>query len=337
MKVSDYELELKTNPKTSYWDEEELVDALEYALIAGIDPKIESYVKKELTIFSPPIKSVKRSIGFGGYLSRDCYSLDVSGTSSISFGAHGTPFHLALTLESLQELGAIDQSVNFLELLPKIATSTFIDKPGSGSYASTYFAEAIGESKRWKYREGQIGAYRIIKIFHCDDGRTDAMSFCYGYDKNLNFRPLLPRGIRDTSYDAEVDEDEVSTILMRDTFCGLNICLERWIQRNIRPNFYLKARQDGAQTRLSVLDEEIQSLFYARDLNPTTTGRKKPLLHWVKAHHRRMKSGVEVDISEYLRGDTKFNLLGMDLEIISPVKSKGRTQKKGFGDKRRIS
>jgi hypothetical protein len=331
---SNYELELKTNPRTSYWDQETLVDSLEYALLAGIDPKIDSYVKKELTIFSPPIKSVERSLNFGGYLPRDCQDLGVSSASSAFFSRYNSLFHMPMIFESLQELGAIEQGVNFLKLLPKIATSTFIDDPSSGSYATTYFAEAMGESKRWKYRDGQVGAYRIIKVFHCIDGKTDAMSFCYGYDKNLNFRPLLPKGICDLSYDPELSENEAESMLMSDALCGLNICLERWIQRNIRPNFYLKARQDGSQARLSVFDEEIKSLFYARDLNPTATGRKKPLLHWVRAHHRRLKNGTEIDISEYLRGDTKFNLLGMDLEIISPVKSKKQAQRKGFGNGR---
>jgi len=45
----------------------------------------------------------------------------------------------------------------------------------------------------------------------------------------------------------------------------------------------------------------------------TVTGRKKPILHWVRAHQRRIKEGVDIDINKHLRGccefvmnDTKF-------------------------------
>jgi hypothetical protein len=63
--------------------------------------------------------------------------------------------------------------------------------------------------------------------------------------------------------------------------------------------------------------EEVKSLLYARQLPVTATGRKRPILHLVAAHRRRMKEGHEIDIEPFLRGvrevvmdGTKFSVRG---------------------------
>ena len=54
--------------------------------------------------------------------------------------------------------------------------------------------------------------------------------------------------------------------------------------------------------RFGVYGEHVKSLFFARDLPLTETGRKRPILHWVSAHKRRIASGEDIDIEKYLRG-----------------------------------
>lgn len=71
---------------------------------------------------------------------------------------------------------------------------------------------------------------------------------------------------------------------------------------------------------LGLSPEHIKSLFYARTLPLTETGRKRPILHWVRAHKRRIKEGIEIDISTYLRGISHVSLDGLDFEIIQPTK-----------------
>jgi hypothetical protein len=66
--------------------------------------------------------------------------------------------------------------------------------------------------------------------------------------------------------------------------------------------------------------ERIKSLFYARSLPVTETGRKRPILHWVRAHQRRLESGTDIDISKHLRGIERFEMGGFDFEITSPTK-----------------
>jgi hypothetical protein len=71
---------------------------------------------------------------------------------------------------------------------------------------------------------------------------------------------------------------------------------------------------------MGVSPEHVKSLFYARDLPLTETGRKRPILHWVRAHERRLKSGIEIDIAKHLRGITGFSMHGFDFKITRPVK-----------------
>ncbi len=72
---------------------------------------------------------------------------------------------------------------------------------------------------------------------------------------------------------------------------------------------------------LGVSKEHIKSLFYARSLPITETGRKRPILHWVTAHQRRLKEGLEIDIDRHLRGISSFEMEGFSFEITSPRKA----------------
>jgi hypothetical protein len=71
---------------------------------------------------------------------------------------------------------------------------------------------------------------------------------------------------------------------------------------------------------LGVAEEHIKSLFYARSLPVTETGRKRPILHWVKAHARRLAEGIDVDVRKHLRGITEFEMDGLRFAIVSPDK-----------------
>lgn len=78
---------------------------------------------------------------------------------------------------------------------------------------------------------------------------------------------------------------------------------------------------DGiAKATFGVYPEQIKSLFYARDLPQTDSGRKRPILHWVQSHQRRMKSGTEVDVEQYLRGTHEFVMNGTKFKITNPMK-----------------
>jgi hypothetical protein len=82
------------------------------------------------------------------------------------------------------------------------------------------------------------------------------------------------------------------------------------------------ANEGIAKATFGVYPEEVKSLFYARELPLTETGRKRPMLHWVVAHQRRLKKGIDIDIEKYLRGTNEFVYNGTKFTITRPIKEK---------------
>lgn len=72
--------------------------------------------------------------------------------------------------------------------------------------------------------------------------------------------------------------------------------------------------------RLGCDAEIVKSLFYARQAPRAVGGRRRPILHWVSAHLRRLRLGAEVEISRHLRGVTEFDMDGFGFRITQPVK-----------------
>ena len=78
------------------------------------------------------------------------------------------------------------------------------------------------------------------------------------------------------------------------------------------------AKDGQANVELGCMQEEIKSLLYARSLPLTATGRKRPVLHLVAAHRRRIKEGIDIDISQYLRGTSTVEMNGTQFTICPP-------------------
>lgn len=76
--------------------------------------------------------------------------------------------------------------------------------------------------------------------------------------------------------------------------------------------------------RLGLNKEHIKSLFYARKMPVTETGRKRPILHWVRAHERRIREGVDVDVKAHLRGITEVEMDSLKFSIYQPNKEELR-------------
>lgn len=81
----------------------------------------------------------------------------------------------------------------------------------------------------------------------------------------------------------------------------------------------ITARESEAKAHLGCMQEEIKSLLYARDLPRTVTGRKRPILHLVEAHKRRMRNGTEVDITAFLRGQRSVVIDGTQFTVTPPA------------------
>jgi hypothetical protein len=87
------------------------------------------------------------------------------------------------------------------------------------------------------------------------------------------------------------------------------------------------AEEGRARVTLGAEKEEIKSLLYARDLPQTATGRKRPVLHLVESHKRRLKSGTDIDITPFLRGTQKVEMGGTVFSVIPPLVRKPELSK----------
>jgi len=73
-----------------------------------------------------------------------------------------------------------------------------------------------------------------------------------------------------------------------------------------------------AKAMFSIDKEYIKSLFYARSVPITATGRLRPILHWVSSHKRRLKEGIDIDVTKHLRGIGEFMMHGVNFGITEP-------------------
>lgn len=89
----------------------------------------------------------------------------------------------------------------------------------------------------------------------------------------------------------------------------------------------IRAQEKIAKADLGCMQEEIKSLLYARSLPMTSTGRKRPILHLVEAHKRRMRSGIDVDVSAFLRGQQTVEMGGTLFSVLPPQAIKANLSK----------
>lgn len=81
----------------------------------------------------------------------------------------------------------------------------------------------------------------------------------------------------------------------------------------------ITAQEKVARAHLGCMMEEVKSLLYARSLPMTATGRKRPILHLVEAHKRRMRSGTDVDVTAFLRGQQTVEIAGTMFKVNPPA------------------
>lgn len=96
------------------------------------------------------------------------------------------------------------------------------------------------------------------------------------------------------------------------------ICTTLQAQADRRFCWEIAADEGYAKASLGCTAEEVKSLLYARQLPVTATGRKRPILHLVAAHRRRMKEGIDVDIKPFLRGVAEVTMDGTLFRVRAP-------------------
>lgn len=89
----------------------------------------------------------------------------------------------------------------------------------------------------------------------------------------------------------------------------------------------ITAQEKTAKAQLGCMEEEIKSLLYARTLPLSATGRKRPILHLIEAHKRRLKNGTDIDITAFLRGIPTVEIEGTLFTVNPPMSIRGRLSK----------
>jgi hypothetical protein len=104
---------------------------------------------------------------------------------------------------------------------------------------------------------------------------------------------------------------------LRETGIWAGIALQLLADR--RHCWTITAQEKVARAHLGCMMEEVKSLLYARSLPMTATGRKRPILHLVESHKRRMRSGIDINVTAFLRGQQTVEMGGTVFKVNPPA------------------
>lgn len=242
------------------------------------------------------------------------------------------PCASASEIEAIRKRGAYVQHPNRMvfndELdaeLDRIYTGLFVESEVQGMGRYSCAPDAYGGFEVIKrapsipkpfYAVGPGTPYCMIGMTAKDDGRlvTHKSYFTangkiiypcavdYGKRKRWNYthRPPVLDGL-------SIAENDVKRAIMI-----ANTISDRKCQWGIASS------DSGVSVELQCYHDEVKSLLYARSLPMTATGRKRPILHLVASHRRRIKEGIDIDIEQFLRGVRKVEMGGAIFEVRSP-------------------
>lgn len=219
-----------------------------------------------------------------------------------------------------------------LDGFPSIATAAFPSLPGGEFYLHWLFAKREKQFPSDVIRTGGGDPFSLF-VIHASGGRglvaerlwvsvsNDGKIYGTNGRVKSRFGNLI---LRDNTNIA-------SRVSPTDVGYGANVgnavylssmTFNLWNDRQTLWN--VEATDGKARATFGVYMEQVKSLFYCRDLPITNTGRKRPILHWVSAHRRRMALGTDINIDKYLRGIISFEMSGTLFTISRPIKNNQR-------------
>lgn len=290
-----------------YWETNEFEDLVTRSLIAMYETKIKIQ-KRSLpaTRLSPElIQSVRR---LGCYFPSNDRVIETNPNS---------------TGDKLAKIQIYDILNNGL---PQKAIWTMDAENKYNAYLATYYIEKIPVIPKPFLPQFEGKKYKLAAIFFENEiitGTVDyftirndgAIGSCYRIYEGTNPRTGQHYRLKEH---AKPDTTNHAT---EDFVAGWATAVLQVYQDRLHL-WNVRAIEGAAKATFAVHPEQIKSLFYSRDLPMTETGRKRPILHWVKAHQRRMKEGLEYDVDKYLRGTHEFVYNNTKFEIINPIKNK---------------
>lgn len=278
-------MRLNNADKQGYWDKEEFEDLIARALISVYEPFAEK-------LFAKRIKG-------------------------------GIPKTLLLTEKDMKKVQA---KGCYFPPHDRVVPSDYVDVKNDGIPLSGCCAFKSNCVNEGKYHHGYLdiwyseriqrlpsevkyiaGRYHYVNFLLCpnEKGGVDGEKLFSSIDKDGKIYPAIRSGIVGNN------DQNVSHI---GTSAALNFFSDKKHLWNVQ------CFEKKAKATFGVYESQIQSLFYARQLPLSETGRKRPILHWVSSHRRRIASGLEVDIKNHLRGISEFEMNGTLFRISLPQK-----------------
>lgn len=195
------------------------------------------------------------------------------------------------------------------------------------AYVEISYLEKINSLPKPIQCKNQGKSYRLTKLWMYNDDIIDGLNYYIVIDHLGNIYDTY--WIRETynslgfskkklinSFTSQ-SENETSKAESIETV-DAHVAIQSYQDRRFLWN--VTANEGIAKVTFGVYQEQIQSLFYAREMPMSETGRKRPILHWVAAHQRRIKKGIEIDIEKHLRGINEFVYNGTKFTITQPLK-----------------
>lgn len=187
-----------------------------------------------------------------------------------------------------------------------------------GYFYTCLFEQARAVGKYWNRRSsGQI--YAMWLMVMGNDGRVDGERRFFTVGNNGNVVACVQQMQNVRGYKPGVKQETLQTdrSILDETTSGASYAMQFAADR--RFSWVISATDGLVKAHLGCMQEEIKSLLYARDLPVTETGRKRPILHLVAAHKRRMKNGTDVDVSQFLRGQQEVEIRGTKFTVRPPI------------------
>lgn len=195
-----------------------------------------------------------------------------------------------------------------------IDRSDYKEKPNAtirNAYRQNLYVERIEHLPKGYTRTGGGVLYRVVSMVAVKEGAVDGGLHYMSIDKEGKAHPcdVMIHNSSQLLYEPE----HINNMVLS----GL-VTLNYWADKyNV---WTIEAQESEARCLVGVDKEQVKSLLYARSLPLTTTGRKRPILHLVAAHRRRLKEGIEIEIDEFLRGVTKVEMNGTVFTVGAPEK-----------------
>lgn len=177
---------------------------------------------------------------------------------------------------------------------------------------SMIYVERINRSPKHYGFLGTGIKYRLVCVHTDDLGKRKAWELFFQIKNNGDIRPAILIG--------GPESHKVPSFVTQQASLVINACADSdflWeceIEEPILGSYPTKLK-------LGMNSEQIKSLFYARTLPVTESGRKRPIIHAVQSHKRRIKEGIDVNIKKHTRGVSLINLDGLDFKITPPKRA----------------